>query len=424
MTLTVLIFAILLLIRIPIAIVLGISGVVLLFASGTSDMLINLPQRVFSSLESYGLLAIPLFMLAGEIMNTGGITTRLITFAQKFVGHFRGGLAYVNVVANTFLASIIGSAAAQIAMMTKIMVPAMEKEGYKREFGAVTTASAGMLGPIIPPSMLFIIYGATSGTSIGDMFLAGIIPGILISLAFTLLIAYIGYKESFPSKPKASWGERGKSLLTVIPALLVPGILIWGIVTGVFTPTESAGIACVIALVVSFFFYKDINLKDLPNIMVNTAISTAIVTLLIAMASIFGWAMTFERIPQTIAELMTTVSSSPIIFLLLVNILFLLLGMVIEGIALIIILTPIFVPILPTFGIDPIHFGVLICLNVTIGILTPPVGSGLFLATSLGKVPLESFVKLIWPFVLVAIFVLLLVTFIPQLTLWIPLFAE
>ncbi|MBP2076092.1 TRAP transporter large permease [Oceanobacillus polygoni] len=424
MTLTLTIFALLLIIRIPIAIVLGISGVLLLFISDNTGMLINAPQRLFSSLESYSLLAIPLFMLAGEIMNAGGITSRLIIFSQKFVGHFRGGLAYVNIVANTFLASIIGSAAAQIAMMTKIMVPAMEKEGYKREFGAATTASAGMLGPIVPPSMLFIIYGATSGSSIGDMFLAGIIPGILISLAFIILVAYIGYKQNFPSKPKATWKERGKSFILIIPALLVPGILIWGIVTGVFTPTESAGIACIVALIISIFIYKDINLKKLPNIMVNTAISTAIVALLIAMANVFGWAMTFERIPQTIAEWMTTIASNPIAFLILVNILFLLLGMVIEGIALIIILTPIFVPILPTFDIDPIHFGVLICLNATIGILTPPVGSGLFLATSLGKVKIEAFVKAVWPFVLVAIVVLLLVTFIPQLTLWIPSFVE
>lgn len=424
MTLTLIIFALLLVVRVPIAIVLGIAGVVLLIVSGNTTMLLNAPQRLFSSLESYGLLAIPLFMLAGEIMNTGGITKRLIDFAQKFVGHFRGGLAYVNIIANTFLAAIIGSAAAQIAMMSKIMVPAMEKEGYKREFGAATTAAAGMLGPIIPPSMLFIIYGATSSTSIGDMFLAGIIPGILISIAFILLVAYIGYKQSFPSKPKASWRERGKSSLQILPALLVPGVLIWGIVTGVFTPTESAGIACIIALVVSFVFYKDMNIKELPGIMVNTAISTAIVTLLIAMASVFGWAMTFERVPQTIAEWMTTIASSPIMFLILVNILLLLLGMFIEGIALIIILTPIFVPILPAFDIDPIHFGVLICLNVTIGILTPPVGSGLFLATSLGKVSIESFIKAIWPFVVVSVLVLLLITFIPALTLWMPSFAK
>lgn len=424
MIVTIIVFSVLLLIRVPIAFVLGISGIVLLVGSGNINMLGNSPQRLFSSVESYSLLAIPLFMLAGEIMNSGGITHRLINFAQKFVGHFRGGLAYVNIVANTFLASIIGSAAAQIAMMTRIMVPEMEKAGYKRDFSAATTAAGGMLGPIIPPSMLFIIYGATSGTSIGSMFLAGIIPGLLIALGFLGVIAYIGYKETLPKTEKSSWPERWKSLLQIIPALLVPGVLIWGIVTGVFTPTESAGIACVIALLVSFFFYRELKIKDLPDIMINTGISTAIVTLLIAMANIFGWSMTFERIPQMIAEWMTTITSSPVIFLLLIGLLFLVIGMFIEGIALIIILTPIFVPILPEYGIDPIHFGVLICLNVTIGILTPPVGSGLFLATALGKVSIEKFIRAIVPFVAVSLIVLLIITLIPDLVLWLPTYGE
>jgi tripartite ATP-independent transporter DctM subunit len=420
MIISLILFLVLLLLRIPIALVLGITGFILLFTAGNLGMTVNSPQRLFSALESYSLLAIPLFMLAGEIMNAGGITIRLVNFAQKFVGHYRGGLAYVNIVANTFLASIIGSASAQIAMMSKIMIPAMEKEGYRRDFAAATTAASGMLGPIIPPSMLFIIYGASAGVSIGDMFLAGIIPGILLAISFILLVAYIGYKEEFKMAEKVPWIERGKSFVQILPALSVPGILIWGIVTGVFTPTESAGIACVIALLISFFFYKDLKLKELPGIFVNTAITTAIVTLLITMASLFGWSMTFERIPQMIAEWMTTVTTNPLIFLLLVNVLFILLGMFIEGIALIIILTPIFVPILPAFGIDPIHFGVVICLNVVIGILTPPVGSGLFLATSIGQVKLEAFVRAVLPFVAVSVLVLLLITYIPDLVLWIP----
>jgi len=413
-------FLLLLLLRIPIALVLGVTSVILLLTAGNLGMIVNSPQRLFSALESYSLLAIPLFMLAGEIMNAGGITIRLVNFAQKFVGHFRGGLAYVNIVANTFLAAIIGSASAQIAMMSKIMIPAMEKEGYRRDFAAATTAASGMLGPIIPPSMLFIIYGASAGVSIGDMFLAGIIPGILMAISFVILVAYIGYKEEFKMAEKVPWKERGRSFIQILPALSVPGILIWGIVTGVFTPTESAGIACVIALLISFFFYKDLKLKELPGIFVNTAITTAIVTLLISMASLFGWSMTFERIPQMIAEWMTTITTNRLIFLLLINVLFILLGMFIEGIALIIILTPIFVPILPAFGIDPIHFGVVICLNVVIGILTPPVGSGLFLTTSIGKVNLEEFVKAILPFVAVSVLVLLLITYIPDLVLWIP----
>ncbi|MCQ6277115.1 TRAP transporter large permease [Bacillus sp. V3B] len=424
MTIVLVLFILLLLLRVPISLVLGMISFLFLFVSNNEGMLVNAPQRLYSSLENYGLVAIPLFMLAGELMNSGGITIRLIKFAQSFVGHFRGGLAYVNILANTFLAAIIGSASAQIAMMSKIMVPAMEKEGYKREFGAATTAAAGMLGPIIPPSMLFIIYGVSSGTSIGELFMAGIIPGIIIAISFISLIAYIGYKEQWQPSPKVPWKKRGISFIQVLPALLVPAILIWGIVTGAFTPTESAGIACVIALVIGFFFYKELKWKNLPSIMVNTAISTAIVTLLISMANLFGMVLTFERIPQLIAEWMTSVTSSAIVFLLIVNIFFLALGMLIEGIAILIILTPIFAPLLPQFGIDPVHFGVIVCLNITIGILTPPVGSGLFLASSLGKVRLESLVKAIWPFVIVSITVLLLVTYIPDLVLWIPSLFE
>ena len=424
MTIVLLLFVVLLLLRVPISLVLGMTSFIFLFVSNNEGMLVNAPQRLYSSLENYGLVAIPLFMLAGELMNSGGITVRLIKFAQSFVGHFRGGLAYVNVLANTFLAAIIGSASAQIAMMSKLMVPAMEKEGYKREFGAATTAAAGMLGPIIPPSMLFIIYGVSSGTSIGDMFMAGIIPGIIIAVSFILLIAYIGYKEQWRPSPKVAWKDRGIAFIQVIPALLVPVILIWGIVTGAFTPTESAGIACVIALIIGFFFYRELKLKDVPSIMKNTAISTAIVTLLISMANLFGMVLTFERIPQLIAEWMSSVTSSPLVFLLIVNIFFLLLGMLIEGIAILIILTPIFAPLLPQFGIDPIHFGVVICLNITIGILTPPVGSGLFLASALGNVRLEALVKAVWPFVITAIAVLFLITYVPDLVLWIPsLFA-
>jgi tripartite ATP-independent transporter DctM subunit len=419
MTIALLLFIVLLLLRIPISFVLGMTGIIFIIVNHNYGMLANAPQRLYSGLESYGLIAIPLFMLAGEIMNSGGITTRLIRFAQSFVGHFRGGLAYVNVVANTFLASIIGSAAAQIAMMTRLMVPAMEREGYKREFGAATTAAAGMLGPIIPPSMLFIIYGVSSGSSIGAMFLAGIMPGLLLAILFILLITYLGFKEKWQPSERIPWKEKGKSLIAVAPAMLVPAIMIWGIVTGVFTPTESAGIACVIALIISFF-YRELKLKDLPQILTNTAISTAIVTMLISMANLFGWVLTFERIPQTIAEWMVTVTSSPLIFLLMINIFLLIAGMFIEGIALLIILTPILVPLLPQFGIDPIHFGVIICLNITIGILTPPVGSGLFLASSLGQVKIETFVRAIWPFVIVSIVTLLLITYVPQLVLWIP----
>jgi len=415
-----LLFIIFLLLRIPISIVLGIVSLIYIFVSNNLGLLNTAPQRLFSGLQNYGLLAIPLFMLAGELMNSGGITTRLVNFAKSFVGHFRGGLAYVNVIANMFLASIIGSAAAQIAMMSKVMVPVMEKEGYKKEFSTATTATAGLLGPIIPPSMLFIIYSVGSGASIGSMFMAGIIPGIIFAAAIVCLIAYIGYKEKWQTHEKTSGKERLKSFFYVLPALLVPTIMILGIVTGAFTPTESAAIANVIAIIVGFFVYKELKFKDVPSIVVNTVTSTATVTMLIGMASLFGWVLAFERIPQLIAEGMTALTNDKFVFLLLINIFLLIVGMFLDGIAALIILVPIFTPILPMYGVDPIHFGVIICINLTIGLLTPPVGSGLFIASSLAKVSIESLTKALMPFLIASIVVLLILTYFEELVMFIP----
>ncbi|WP_227937439.1 TRAP transporter large permease [Alkalihalobacillus deserti] len=424
MLLVLLVFIVLLLIRIPIAIVLGITSVSYILISGSLGLLNTVPQRLYSGLASYGLLAIPLFMLAGELMNAGGITKRLVRFAKVVFGHYRAGLAYVNVVANMFLASIIGSATAQIAMMSKVMVPAMEEEGYKRSFGAATTAAAALLGPIIPPSMLFIIYGVQSGTSIGTMFLAGIMPGILLGLSFIFLIMYLGYRYQLPRSEKEPLKIVLEASLKIIPALLVPGIIIVGIISGVFTPTESAAIACLIAIIIGFFLYRDLKIKDIPDILVNTAMTTATVTLLIAMANIFGWVLTFEGIPQMIAKGMLGLTESPLLFLLLTNLLLLLVGMVIDGIAALIILVPIYLPMIATYDIDPVHFGIIICINLTLGLLTPPVGAGLFIASSIGQVKIEELTKSIFPFLIVSIVVLLIVTVWPGIVLWIPNMAR
>ncbi|USK69578.1 TRAP transporter large permease [Peribacillus asahii] len=420
MTTALLLFIVLLLLRVPIAFVLGLTTIIYIIASGNLGLMSTAPQRLYSGLESYGLLAIPLFMLAGELMNSGGITKRLIDFAKTFIGHFRGGLAYVNVVANMLLASIIGSATAQIAMMSRIMVPSMEKEGYSKEFSAATTASAGLLGPIIPPSMLFIIYGVGSGASIGSMFMAGVLPGILLALAFVILIAYTGMKQKWPTQKRATLSLMGTSFIKVIPALLVPIIIIAGILSGAFTPTESAAIACVVALIVGFFFYKELDFKKIPSIMINTAISTATITMLIAMANLFGWMLSFEQVPQTLANWMTSLTENPLVFLLIINIFLLFVGMFMDGIAALIILVPIFTPIIATYGIDPIHFGVIICINLAIGVLTPPVGAGLYIASSLGKVKLEALIKAIWPFLIASLAALAVITYWPDMVLWLP----
>lgn len=420
MTIALLIFIILLLLQVPIAFVLGITTIAYIFVSANMGLMATAPQRLYSGLESYGLLAIPLFMLAGELMNSGGITKRLIDFSKSLVGHFRGGLAYVNVIANMLLASIIGSATAQIAMMSRTMVPSMEKEGYSREFAAATTASAGLLGPIIPPSMLFIIYGVQSGASIGDMFMAGVFPGILLAISFIILIGYTGTKQKWPTQKRALFSEIFSSFFKVIPALLVPVIIVVGILSGAFTPTESAAIACVVALVVGFFFYRELKIKELPSIFINTAVTTATITLLIAMANLFGWMLSFERVPQNIATWMVSLTENPLMFLLIVNIFLLLVGMFMDGIAALIILVPIFAPLIGNYGIDPIHFGVIICINLTIGLLTPPVGAGLYIASSLGQVKLERLVAAIWPFLIASLIALLVITYWPDLTLWLP----
>lgn len=420
MTIALIIFILLLLLKVPIAFVLGITTIFYIIISGSMGLLDTAPQRLYSGLESYGLLAIPLFMLAGELMNSGGITKRLIDFSRTLVGHFKGGLAYVNVIANMLLASIIGSATAQIAMMSRTMVPAMEKEGYSRDFSAATTASAGLLGPIIPPSMLFIIYGVSSGTSIGDMFIAGVLPGVLLTLSFVILIGYIGTKNDWPTQKRAKIPDLIKSFLRVIPALLVPVIIIVGILSGAFTPTESAAIACIVALVVGFFFYRELEIKSLSSIFINTAVTTATITLLIAMANLFGWLLSFERIPQNIAMWMVTLTESPLLFLLIVNVFLLFVGMFMDGIAALIILVPIFAPLIANYGIDPIHFGVIICINLTIGLLTPPIGAGIYIASSLGNVRLEHLVKALVPFLIVSFVALLVITYWPSLTLWLP----
>ena len=420
MLLVILAFVVFLLMGIPIALVLGMTTVVYFLVTGNTMLLESTPQRLYSGMENFGLLAIPLFMLTGELMNSGGITNKLVVFARVLVGHVRGGLAYVTVIANMFLASILGSANAQAAMMSKVMVPEMEKEGYTREFSSALTLASSIVAPIIPPSMIFIIYGTLSGTSIGGLFMAGIIPGTIFGIGFIGLIAYLGYKHNFPRSERASFGLIWNSFVKVLPAILVPFLIIAGILSGAFTATESAAVASVIAFVVGMFFYKELKWKSLPKILINTVIGTATVTFLIAMANLFGWLIAFEQIPQMIANSMLSISDNPFVFLLLVNIFLLIIGTLLDGIAALIILVPVFMPLVSGFQIDPIHFGVIICINLTIGLLTPPVGTGLFIVSSIAEVRFESLIKAVTPMLLLGIAMLLIVTYWEQTTLFIP----
>lgn len=417
--LTILIFILLLMIGMPISLVLIVSSMAYLLLTGNIDLLTSVPQQMFSGINNSGLLAIPLFMLAGELMNSGGITTRLITFSKSIIGHLRGGLAYVSVIANMFLASILGSANAQAAMMSKVMVPEMEREGYDRGFSSALTLASSIVAPVIPPSMLFIIYGTLSGASIGTLFLAGIVPGLMLGLSFVLIIIYMSKKYNFPKSERSPVKEMTINFFQVIPALLIPFIIIFGILSGIFTPTESAAVACILAVIIGFS-YKQLTIKAIPSILQNTAISTAVITFLIVMANVFGFILAFERIPQLITETMLSLSENPIVFLLLVNILLLILGTVLDGIAALIILVPVFTPLLPIYGVDPVHFGVIITINLTIGLMTPPVGTGLFIVSSIAKVTLERLLKSISPFLVVAVIMLLIITYWEEAIMLIP----
>lgn len=413
-------FVLLLILGIPISMVLGIITVIYFFLNGQTLLLDSTPLRMFSGLENFGLLAIPLFMLMGEIMNEGGITTRLVNFAKLLLGHFRGGLAYVTVVANMFLASILGSANAQAAMMSKIMVPQMEKEGYKREFAGAITLASSIIAPIIPPSMIFIIYGTLSSTSIGAMFMAGILPGILYGIAFMLIISYMSYKQNFPKSKRASMREILQGTIKMIPALLIPITVVVGILSGIFTATESAAIACFLAILVGSLIYRELDFKKFPKMLVNTVTNTATVTYLIIMANIFGWMIAFEQIPQLLADMILSFTESPWVFLLLVNALLLIVGMLLDGIAALVILVPVLMPLVVTLGIDPVHFGVIICINLTLGLLTPPVGTGLFIVSSMADIKFETLVKAVFPFIVISIIVLFIITYIPSLVLFVP----
>lgn len=406
-----------LLLAVPVAVVLALTAMWYIWESDNTILYESFAQRMFSGVEAYGLLAIPLFMLTGELMNEGGMTRRLINAARVFVGGFRGGLAYINLLANMFMAAIVGSAAAQIAVMSRAMVPAMEDEGYDRGFAAATTAAGGLLAPVIPPSMLFVIYGVLAQVPIGDMFLAGIIPGLILAVCFAVVIALIGLKQQFPKGDWLSASEAGKALLYALPAMLIPAAIIGGIIGGVATPTESAAVASVVAFALGWLLYRELEPKKLFDMFKRTAMNAALIIFMIAAANVFGWVIIYEALPQRLAELITTITENPFLFLLIVNAVLLFVGMVIDGIAAIILVTPILLPIaIESYGISPYQFGVVISLNLVLGLLTPPVGVGLYIASAMGETPTGRILRQLWPFLIAVALVLILLSYAPILS--------
>src|SRR5690625_2744103 len=413
-------FAILLFAGMPVAFVLGITGILSIIAMGTIPLTV-LPQKMWTSLDSFPLMALPLFILASEIMNHSGITKGIIDLCKMIVGRLRGGLAYTNVASSAIFASISGSASATAAAIGSIMVPAMEKEGYDKDTSAALTASASILGPIIPPSTSAVILGVSAQLSIGALFIAGYVPGVLFALGLGIYIFIVGKRRNFPvDTTRYKKSEVYNILKQSIPAILMPLIIIGGILSGVFTATESAAIACFYGILVGMFYMKTLKLKDLPNMFLKAGVLTGAINIILGTSNVLGWSITIQQVPQMIADWMLSLSENPHVILLLILALFLIVGLFMEIAVAIIMLTPILFPIVISIGVDPLHFGIIMLFALTIGMVTPPLGLSLFVMTAVANTTIGGIMKRIYPQIIIAVLVLLLITFVPELTLWLP----
>lgn len=411
---TLAVFLLLMLLGMPIAFVLLASTLAFVINTGNYRILEGLPQVLFGSLEVFDLLAIPLFILLGEIMNEGGITRRIIQAARAWFSWIPHSIAYVSLTSNLMLASIMGSATAQIAIMSRVMTPELERDGYDKGFAAALTAGAGLLGPIIPPSMVFIIYGVIAQVSIGAMFMGGILPGLALFVLISGLIALIARRAHKAPSGEHETIDRWTASRNAILTLSIPLVIVGGIAFGIVTPTESAAAATLMALIIGGLLFRDLRLASLPAILRRTARNTAIVLFLIAAAKAFGWVLVYNQIPQQVAGLMQGATQSPLLFMLLVFLMLMVVGMVLDGIAALIILVPILLPVAQgSYGIDPIHFGIVTCMTLTLGLLTPPVGAGLYVASAISNVSLPRITLWITPFILAACLVIVATIFNP-----------
>jgi len=409
-------FVLLLLIDVPIAIALGLAGVIALVWQGTISLMLPI-TRMVAGIDNFPLLAVPMFILAGSIMQNGGAAVRLVRLASALVGFIRGGLGMVVIVATILFSGISGSSVADTAAIGSLMLPAMEKKGYPVEFATALMVAAGGMGILIPPCITMIIYAYLANASVGALFIGGIIPGLIMGAGMMVLTYILARRYGFPAERRASLKEIGHAFAQSSWALLTLGIILVGIVGGVFTATEAAVVA---GLFVGILVYKELRWRHLPKILVDTAVTTGVVMLVISTSTIFAWVLANQQIPQKVAQTIFNLSSQPWVFLLLVNILMLFVGTFLDATPALMILVPILLPIAMRLGIDPIHFGVVLVANLGIGFITPPVGVTLFVATSITKVPIARVVKPLMPYFLVMVATLLLITYVPWFTLLLP----
>jgi C4-dicarboxylate transporter, DctM subunit len=408
----------LILASVPIAFALGLASMAFLWLTGTP--LSSITQVGVTGLNTYPLLAIPFFIMAGEVMNTGGVTRRLVGFASAWVGHFTGGLAHVGVVANMVMAGLSGSAVADASALTTVMLPSMVERGYPRPFSAALLASAATIGPIIPPSIPMVLYGLAASVSIGALFLGGVIPGIVMGICLMVYSYIIAKRHGYKPDHAYSLRHALRATFEALPALFMPIILLGGVLGGFFTPTEAAAVSVVYGLLVGFFLYRELRLSSVIQLLRLTAYRTALVVIILASTTLLGYVLALEQIPTKVSQALLQLSSSPWVLLLLINVFLLFVGCFIDAAAAILVLAPILVPIVEQVGISPVHFGLIMVLNLMIGLLTPPVGGLLYIVCEVAHMRFEVLVRAVLPFLFPLLISLTLVTYIPWLTLWLP----
>ncbi len=414
-------FLIFLLIGLPVFFALLAAPGILLWLNGQPNDITLLYRNVYNGMDSFPLMAIPFFMLAGELMNRGGITIRLVEFSQALMGHLRGGLAHVNVLSSILFAGLSGSAVADTSALGSMLIPAMEKQGYTRKFAAAITAASSVIGPIIPPSGIMIIYAYVMGESVAALFLAGIVPGVMVGVGLMLMIKLMADRYDFPvASRKYTWPERRQASLKAFFPLMTPVIILGGILGGIFTPTEAAAVAVGYAFIIGFFVLRTLTWKEVPEVLSNAGMTSAVVLLLVGAAMAFKTVVSLSHAPEQLASLILSLSENPLILLFLINLLLFIVGMFLDAGPAIIILGPILGPIFTSLGVDPIHFAIIMSVNLTVGLATPPMGLVLFVAAAVSRERVETIAKAILPFLAVEIIVIFLITYIPALSMTIP----
>ena len=377
-------------------------------------------QRMVTAPNSFTLLAVPFFILAGQIMNNGGVTTRIFRFAKTQVGHFHGGLGYVNVVSSIIFAGMSGSALADAGGLGMVEIEAMRKENYDEDFSIGVTAASSIIGPIIPPSIPFVIYGAAAGVSIGGLFIGGILPGLLMALTLFMMVYITAKKRRYPLTKRASFKEGFRAFTSSFLALCTPIVIIGGIWGGFVTPTEAAFISIIYAFIVTIVVYKELTFSSIPGLMIETIKIVAPAIMIVASANLFGWIMNYAKVDRYLIDILFSISQNKYVILLIINILLLILGMFLEVVSAIMLLLPIIAPAVALLGVHPVHFGIILVINLMIGLLTPPVGFVLYVLSSAAKAPVYKVFRYIAPWIIPLLIALVLITFIPGITMWLP----